>query len=359
MLIGMPQMGNITIPFRAAFDKLGVPYVRQTGNSQRSLSLGVKYAPEGLCIPYKLVLGNLIEAAELGADTLLMPSGYGLCRLGYYARSQEQVLHDLGYRVEIVTIGFSEKKLAGLAATIKRLSNNASWFKLLSAIRFGISIINTLDRLERLTQKIRALEKDKGAASALYSQAVSQIDQARDGHTLNRIETEFRRRLQKVPVDAAVKPLVVGIIGEFFVQLEPFANLDVEKELGKRGVWVKRSIYTSNWTKFTLFLNPLGFDEKRKIHQAARPYLSRDVGGDGWESVGEKVLHAGHYDGLVHVTPFTCMPEVMAQNIMSKTREVIPVLTIVCDEQMGKAGMITRVEAFVDLLERHRRQPKQ
>jgi predicted nucleotide-binding protein (sugar kinase/HSP70/actin superfamily) len=49
------------------------------------------------------------------------------------------------------------------------------------------------------------------------------------------------------------------------------------------------------------------------------------------------------------------MPEVIAQNIMPFTKESIPVLTIACDEQMGKAGRQTRVEAFIDLLERRRK----
>jgi predicted nucleotide-binding protein (sugar kinase/HSP70/actin superfamily) len=83
-------------------------------------------------------------------------------------------------------------------------------------------------------------------------------------------------------------------------------------------------------------------------------FCARDIGGDGWESVGEKVLHTNEYDGLVHLAPFTCMPEIIAQNIMPKTRENIPVLTILCDEQITKTGMLTRLEAFVDLLERKR-----
>lgn len=70
--------------------------------------------------------------------------------------------------------------------------------------------------------------------------------------------------------------------------------------------------------------------------------------------VGEKVRRAGDYDGIIHLAPLTCMPEVIAQNIMPFTKENIPVLTIVCDELMGKAGVLTRVEAFVDLLKRCR-----
>jgi len=67
------------------------------------------------------------------------------------------------------------------------------------------------------------------------------------------------------------------------------------------------------------------------------------------------VLHAKEYDGLIHLAPFTCMPEIVARNIMPSTKENIPVLTILCDEQITKTGMLTRLEAFVDLLERKRR----
>jgi len=158
-----------------------------------------------------------------------------------------------------------------------------------------------------------------------------------------------------VAKDDHARPLVVGITGEFYVLLEPFSSLDVESELGKLGVEVRRTTFVSEWTKFSLFLNPLGMNEKARIHRAALPYLKRDIGGDGWETVGEKVLHAKEYDGIVHLAPFTCMPEIVAQNIMPSTKENIPVLTILCDEQLGKSGLLTRLEAFVDLLARKRK----
>ncbi len=93
MRIGIPHIGKVYIPLKAVFQRLNVDYVIPPVNNQRTLSLGVKYSPEGLCIPFKLTLGNMIEAAELGADTMLMVSGYGICRLGYYAKTQEQILH--------------------------------------------------------------------------------------------------------------------------------------------------------------------------------------------------------------------------------------------------------------------------
>ena len=355
MRIGIPHMGKLYIPLKALMQRLDVDYVIPPPNSQRTLSLGVRHSPEGLCIPFKLTLGNLIEAAELGADTMLMPSGFGVCRLGYYAKIQEQVLHNLGYDTEIVQLGVSQRKFFGFMEILKRLSNNAPWTKIISAFRFGLAKLNTLDELERLVQKVRAVELDRGTASRLLTQAGEAVDRADDYSSLKKTKKEYIERLNLVPRDSHARPLIVGITGEFYVVLEPFSNMDVENELGKLGVEVRRSTFISGWTKFSLFLNPLGVNEKDRIHRAAMPYLKRDIGGDGWESVGEKALHAKEYDGIVHLAPFTCMPEIVAQNIMPSTKETIPVLTILCDEQMTKTGLLTRLEAFVDMLERKRR----
>jgi predicted nucleotide-binding protein (sugar kinase/HSP70/actin superfamily) len=355
MLVGVPHLGNLYLGLKAMARRLGGELIVPPACNQRTLSLGVKYSPEGLCIPFKLTLGNLIETAEMGADTILMVSGFGICRLGYYAKIQKQILHDLGYDVELVQFGISEKKLLGFLQVLRRLTNGESWPRIISAFRFGMAKLNTVDRIERRVQKVRAVEQVKGTANRLFTRAITDIDQADGYDALRRVQRDCLDQLDQVPRDTGVKPLVVGITGEFYVLLEPFSNLDVESELGKLGVEVRRRTFISEWVKYSLFLNPLGIDETRKIHKAAFPYLKRDVGGDGWESVGEKVLHAKEYDGIVHLAPFTCMPEIVAQNIMPSTRENIPVLTILCDEQLAKPGMLTRLEAFVDLLERKRR----
>ncbi len=355
MRVSLPHLGNLHIPLKALFRRLGVDFVVPPMNTQRTLSLGARYSPEGLCIPFKLTLGNLIEAAEQGADTLLMPGGYGICRLGYYTRVQEQVLRSLGYDAQILELGVSENKFTGLLNLFRQVSGGAPLHRVLSAFRFGLAKLNTLDYLERLTQKVRPVELTRGTANRIYDRAVAAIDEADDYTSLKRLRQEFARELESVPRDERARPLVVGITGEFYVVLEPFSSFDIERELGKMGVEVRRKTFISGWTKFTMFLNPFGINENRRIHRAALPYLKRDVGGDGWESVGEKVLHAGEYDGLIHLAPFTCMPEIIAQNIMPSTREQLPVLTILCDEQIAKPGVITRLEAFVDLLERRRR----
>jgi len=173
---------------------------------------------------------------------------------------------------------------------------------------------------------------------------------------MGNIYIPFKALFQRLNIDLVIPPVNNQRTLSLGVRYSPEGLcIPFKLTLGKLGVEVRRTTFVSEWTKFSLFLNPLGMDEKDRIHKAAWPYLKRDIGGDGWESVGEKVLHAKKYDGLVHLAPFTCMPETIAQNIMPSTKETIPVLTILCDEQLAKPGMLTRLEAFVDLLERKRR----
>ena len=47
-------------------------------------------------------------------------------------------------------------------------------------------------------------------------------------------------------------------IGEIYVVLENYANMDVELELGKLGVATTRSLYLSRWLKKGVLFNPLG-----------------------------------------------------------------------------------------------------
>ena len=66
-------------------------------------------------------------------------------------------------------------------------------------------------------------------------------------------------------------------------------------------------------------------------------------------------MHAKDWDGLVHLEPFGCLPETMARNIMPSTKEQLPVLNIIYDEHTGKAGVINRLEAFVDMIYRRKK----
>lgn len=350
MRVTFPHIGNAYIALKAMVAPFGTDLVVPPKCTKRTMSLATKHSPEGVCIPFKLNLGNMIEALEMGADTILNVTGHGTCRMGYYFKVQEQILRDMGYKFDMVLTGLSEHKLLSFLKMLKKLANNASWPAIVSSFAFGISKMTALDDMEMLANDVRAVEIEKGLSTRVYREAVQAIDGAPDRTALREVVHDYSRKLRGIPVDTTNEPLRVLVVGEIYVVLDPYANMDMEVELGRLGVQTRRSLYLSRWAKRGLFLNPLGIDQWREVHQAAMPYLKRDVGGDGWETVGERVIASKHYDGIVHLAPFTCMPEGTAQNIMPSMKECLPVLPIYCDEQTSKAGVQTRLEAFIDML---------
>jgi predicted nucleotide-binding protein (sugar kinase/HSP70/actin superfamily) len=102
--ITYPHMGNVSIVIKALLTDLGLELILPPPTSRRTAELGVRYSPEFACFPFKLNLGNYLEAYELGADTILMAGGVGPCRFGYYAQVQQQILDDMGVKMPMVVL---------------------------------------------------------------------------------------------------------------------------------------------------------------------------------------------------------------------------------------------------------------
>lgn len=350
MRVVIPHMGQSYIPFRSIFEGLGIDYVIPSPSSNRTLSLGVANSPEMACLPFKLTAGNFIEGLEMGADTLLFTEASGICRLGRYFMVQKQAFKALGYDFQALTL--KEHSFMAFLRLLKTLSPRSSLWRILGTLRFALAKLKALDTLEKLTHQMRPGELRRGSVTAIYRKGVKAVDDTGTMGDLRRVAKQYQEELLSVETDG-VKPLKVGVVGEFFVVLDPFSNMNIELELGKLGCEVHRTLWMSKWTNFTLFFNPFGITDTKRLHRAAMPYLRRDVGGDGWESVGERILRVGSLDGIVHLQPFGCLPEIVATNIM-QTIPGVPTLHLSLDEQTGRTGMITRLEAFTDMLKRRK-----
>lgn len=354
-ILSFPRWGTTWVPISIVLNRLGVEYVVPPACSQRSLDLASKYSPEFVCIPYKLTLGNYLEALEMGANTLLQLSGPNNCRYGYYHKLQEQTLHDLGHQFQMLAPRIDGRTVKGIPETLKELQPGASWRDCVAAFWLGLSSMGQIDKLERRVQSIRARELKSGEADALWEKTLFDLSKAREGRAVREICSECGRLLDSISCSDSRDPLRVAIVGEIYVVQEPFINHDLERKLGKLGVQAHKSEQVSEWLvqAHKLVLHVLGYGHTARIRRAEAPYLEYWSG----ETIGQSVLAAEEgYDGVIHLAPFTCAPEIVAQNVLPKLRSNvdIPILTLVLDEQMGRAGLITRLEAFTDFLHRRK-----
>lgn len=362
MKVTFPHMGHMYICLKALLKQLDVEVIVPPMPSKRTLTLGTQHSPEFACLPLKINMGNFIEAYEKGADTILMAGGIGPCRFGYYAQVQKEILHDLGYNINMVVLEPPEKNISELLTKIRDITGKKSWFEVAKAIRFAWYKARAIDEVERIVHKLRPRETELGQVDKVFRDAVKWIDDADNKKQLEEANEKAKCALIRVPVDSSRKPIRIGIVGEIYVMLEPFVNMDIEKYLGKLGVEVERSIYLSEWINDHLFMGLLRIRGNKYARQFAPPYINHFVGGHGQETIGSTVLFAkNRYDGVIQVQPFSCMPEIVAESILPTVSKDlgIPTFCLIVDEHSGDAGVHTRLEAFVDLLLRKRELDKE
>lgn len=351
MRITFPHMGNLYIALEGIFNYLDVEVVLPPLINKETINLGTQNTPEAACLPFKIILGNFIQALNQGADTVVMLGGNGPCRFGYFGTLAEGILKDKGYQFDMILLEGSNL-LPGVNL-LKRQSGTTYW-QIIKAIRLGWAKLVLIDELEKLTLKIRPRESRPGAVSAIFDEALLLVRQAKNNEELikikNKVLSEFDKQKTGRPV------LRVGIVGDIYMMIEPSVNHRMEVLLGNLGVEVCRSIFISDWLLHSV--NPHKKHlYKKSMLEAGYPYLKDFIGGHGLDSVANTVLYAQKgYDGVIQIMPMTCMPEIVALSILPEVHNQhgIPMLNMVLDEHSGEVGFATRIEAFIDLLEKRK-----
>lgn len=355
MKISFPRMGYSYIAFKWMVENMGHECIVPPEPSKKTLDLGVRYSPEFSCIPFKILMGTYLEVAAMGAETILTSGGMGPCRAGYYWVMHQYLLEEMGKDLEIIGLEMPLCDLKDFYKKLHRLrvTGGLTLKEFIRVLRTAWEKIKAIDDIEMRSHQIRPYEIKRGDTTRGIWQALDLMDKANNIKEINEAKQEGLKILNGIDMDRSRQPLKIGIIGEIYVVLEPAANHYIQIMMGEMGVETDRSIYLSGYTRTNTIVNLDG-----DIFEVARPYLGEGpIGGHGTNSVGETILYAQNgFDGVVQLAPFACIPEIVAKSIIpSISKDLdIPVLTLFIDEQTGQAGIQTRLEAFVDLLEKKR-----
>lgn len=350
-------MGHVDLLMSDLLDRLEVEYVVPPKTTTKTLEIGVRHAPEFACLPLKITVGNFIEALDAGADTLVMAGGTGPCRFGYYAETQKRVMQQMGLHFEMVTFEPPGSHPGLFRKAFKRIAPDKSIRQVWKALRESFAKGRCMDLLEKRALQLRAYEVERGAVTRAYDAGVAQLARTQVPVEVEAAYREALAALEAVEIDERREVLKVGIVGEFYMLLEPFVNFGIERYLGEHNVYLERGCYLTDWIGPSSSNPVLGVSDV-EVRRHAHGYLSHHVGGEGQASIGHTIKYVEEgFDGIVHLLPFTCMPETIAKTIFPRlAREIdVPILSFVIDEQTGKTGVTTRLEAFMDLLWSRRR----
>lgn len=357
MILTFPHLGNTYIVAKALLDDFNAQYVIPPFNTNKTLEIGSKYCQEANCMPYKLFVGNMLQAKELGADTMLITGGCGPCKLGYFGEMLKKTANDIGINMEIITLEVPEQGLKELAARVKKVSGTSNIVNIAKVANSAKNVAVNIDDLEKLVRKKRAREFEKGSVDKIYRDFKNDIINVKGSKNILRFIKETETKLNEVLIDGNLKPLKIGVVGEIYTTIEPYANYELERILGNMGIEIERNVTVSDWIINDMLRKGLHLRRESNYLKASKPYLRRMVGGHTQHTIGNSVIHAmDDYDGVIHLYPLGCMPEIVSQAILPAIEEdyQIPIMTIIRDEMTGEAGFITRLEAFVDLLKKRR-----
>jgi len=358
MRLTVPHLGHMDIFLHAMSRRIGPELILPPKTSPRTLLLGMKYSPESTCLPFKFILGNFIEALEKGADTIAMISEHGPCRLGMYDVVMQQILRDLGFGFDWITMDNTHIwSDYFLRFDRERRKRGVSFWESLQAIRFGWRKARLCESIERMSHKIRPLEVKRGETTRSQSECLKLIDEASDFRELEGARQQCLERFDRIEKDVSRNPLKILITGEGYMVINPHANQDIERRLGEMGVEVTRTMWFTSQIAFALHLDFFNSRSKRRAIRASKPYLSHDIGGECNASIGYPILFKKDgFRGVIQLLPFGCMLEAVAKNILVRVSQEhdIPVLTFSLNENLSETMISTRLSAFVDLLQKGR-----
>ena len=327
-------------------DNSNCKILRPEKNNKKILELGEENSPTNVCTPFKYTLGSMINSLNKGANVIIQIGGG--CRFGYYAQIQEKILKkDMGYKFEFINL-YNGNKLEFFTAVkkVKMLNPRLSLQKLLREIYFTIKLLRFSDNILTYIRENECYIEDKEKLQSIKNNILNDMLKIKNISEINLKRKEYEEEIDTLIVEKD-DVLKIGIVGELYSLMDPFSSSFLENDLLKKGYKIKR------YTTASYLLLDKNKSEK-KLLKNSKQYLKYKIGADGTESVAHtlELIDEG-YDGVIHIKPFGCTPEINAMPILKKISDdySFPIMFYTFDTLNSDTGFQTRVEAFIDMLE--------
>lgn len=312
--------------------------------TRKTLEMGTLNSTDFVCAPFKHILGDYIEALEMGADVLVQFTGP--CRLGYYGELQESILRDMGYDFEMLNFAaVSGKPAREYIKTCKEKVNpDLSIPKGAKNFLVVLKMIELLDAYNDKYLELAGFEKEPGSFERARKDFFADMNTVTNGTQMNAVYKKGMRTLEELPVEKPNDPIRVGLIGEFFTAVDPRSNLYIEDKLSNMGVSLARAM---NMTNRILHYN------EENLRRSIPEYVKFDMGPTSTLTIAaaKRYAEAG-FDGLIHMKSSGCTPEIDCMPVLQRLSNDyhIPILFLSYDSQTSDTGLDTRLEAFYDMI---------
>lgn len=276
--------------FNTFFTELGAEIITSSETNKGILDEGVKYCVDEACLPVKVFHGHVASIKD-NCDLLLIPR---IMRL----RKGE----------------FICPKFCGLPEMVKNSIKDMPNI-------IGEPIYATSEKELYKWARLAGVKitKDSNKIATAYKKAVEEQKNFKSG--FNDLGYNIK----------------VAIAGHPYNIYDNFVNMNVVKKLNKLGVGAITEEYVDE--------DDMEQQVKKLFKKPFWTFARKSYGFTTYLSEGKCV------DGIVYISSFACGIDSIVIELIKDRIGDFPLLVLKVDEHTGEAGLDTRIEAFVDMLE--------
>jgi len=292
------------------FQHLGVEPVVSHQTTRGLLEKGLRSTVDEACLPVKLAVGHVLDLKDR-VDYLFLPRLVSMARREYIC-----------------------PKFLGFPDMVRNTIDN-----LPPVININLDLYRKKSNAFNFFQTLGKLFTKNPARIYMAYRASCQA------------QNNYWQQLETGLLPDGLKPLASGtpsnrmaditiaVIGHPYNIYDRFISMDMIKRLGESGV----SVVTADRLSDSVIRQ-----ETARLPKQLFWTLNQRMIGAAYHYFNEPEIH-----GLIHVASFGCGPDSMTGELIerfARSRSTKPLLVLTLDEHTGEAGMVTRLEAFLDMV---------
>jgi predicted nucleotide-binding protein (sugar kinase/HSP70/actin superfamily) len=305
--------------WKCLFEQLGAEIVISDITSKELIQKGIKVTVPEICLPIKIFNGHVINLLSKDVDYIFVPRFVSIESKKWFCPKflglPELVSYTIdGAKDKILTLDINGKK-----------EDTCEW----SSYRPLCDIL-----------EIREKELKKAMAAAARSwQQFRQC--CKEGLTIEEAEQVCNHGVSKEQIlSERHSEITLGVLGYVYNIYDSFVSMDIIKKLRQMDV----RVITFEMMDEKEISNRFGKKSKRLYWTFT----------DKVYGTAANLMRNPEVDGLIHVTAFGCGPDSIAGKLIELDSENYkkPFMTLRVDEHTGESHLLTRIEAFVDMIKR-------
>ena len=320
-------------PFWAGFfHRLGIEVVTSPPTHRQIMEQGLKKASDETCLPLKLMAGHIQALNDV--DAIFLPRMVSVEEKTYscpkFLGIPESLLPAVPPGIPVLTVVLNWRK--GKRQVLKDLQD------------FGIQLGKNRSEIRKAFsegQEWQQRYQDSKGAGWDFEDSLREIERATKGLVMSQ-SVAGPTVIPSIPAMAkGPDRLRISLVGHSYLTLEPYANLNILRRLREKA----EVELTEHVNEEDVNAQLQGLRKKLFWSHAKQIFGS-----------GNKFVKDPQVDGIIYLSCFGCGTDSMVQEMLARSarEQHKPYMVVTLDEHSGEAGLVTRLEAFLDMVERRK-----